>query len=103
MDSSTTNTAKSSAANFLVEGLHEVGIDYVFSHLGTDGAPIIEALAGRKQRGQPMPKIIVCPHENTAAHMAGGYALAPGRGQGVLVHVDAGTANTVNAMHNMFR
>ncbi len=35
--------------------------------------------------------------------MAGGYALATGRGQGVLVHVDVGTANTTNAMHNLFR
>src|SRR5262249_25577452 len=48
-------------------------------------------------------KVIVCPHENTAAHMAGGYALATGRGQGVLVHVDVGTANTSNAMHNLYR
>jgi acetolactate synthase-1/2/3 large subunit len=35
--------------------------------------------------------------------MAGGYALATGRGQGVLVHVDVGTANTTNAMHNLYR
>ena len=26
-----------------------------------------------------------------------------GRGQGVLVHVDVGTANTANAMHNVYR
>ena len=35
--------------------------------------------------------------------MAGGYALVTGRGQGVLVHVDVGTANTANAMHNLYR
>ena len=35
--------------------------------------------------------------------MAAGYALVTGRGQGVLVHVDVGTANTANAMHNLFR
>ena len=50
-----------------------------------------------------VPTIIVCPHENTAAHMAGGYAMMTGRGQGVLVHVDVGTANTANAMHNLYR
>ena len=71
--------------------------------MGTDHAPIIEALAGRARRGQPVPKVIHCPHENTAAHMAGGYAMATGRGQGVLVHVDVGTANTSNAMHNLYR
>src|SRR5438552_7631218 len=98
-----TNTASYSAANYLIEGLHEVGIEFLFSNMGTDHAPIIEALAGRKRRGQPVPKVILCPHENTAAHMAGGYALVSGRGQGVLVHVDVGTANTSTAMHNLFR
>jgi len=97
------NIATYSAANYLIEGLNEVGIDYLFSNMGTDHAPIIEALAGRKRRGQPTPTIIVCPHENTAAHMAGGYAMVSGRGQGVLVHVDVGTANTANAMHNLYR
>ena len=38
--------------------------------------------------------MIRVPHENTAAHMAGGFAFMTGRGQGVLVHVDVGTANT---------
>src|SRR6266542_842836 len=79
------NTASYSAANYLLEGLQEAGIDYLFSNMGTDHAPIIEALAGRKKRNQTLPKVIVCPHENTAAHMAGGYALATGRGQGILV------------------
>src|SRR2546421_487942 len=97
------NTASNSAANYLLEGLHEVGIDYLFCNMGTDHAPIIEAMSGRRKRGQSQPKVIVCPHENTAAHMAGGYALATGRGQGVLVHVDVGTANTTNAMHNLYR
>ncbi|MCC6890484.1 MAG: thiamine pyrophosphate-requiring protein [Hyphomicrobiales bacterium] len=97
------NVSSYSAANYFIEGLNEVGIDYLFSNMGTDHAPIIEALAGRKRRGQPSPTIIVCPHENTAAHMAGGYALITGRGQGVLVHVDVGTANTANAMHNLYR
>jgi acetolactate synthase-1/2/3 large subunit len=98
-----TNVASYSAANYFIEGLNEVGIDYLFSNMGTDHAPIIEAFAGRKRRGQKSPTIIVCPHENTAAHMAGGYAMVTGRGQGVLVHVDVGTANTANAMHNLYR
>jgi acetolactate synthase-1/2/3 large subunit len=97
------NTASYSAANFLLEALQDVGIEYLFCNMGTDHAPIIEAMAGRQRRGQAMPKVILCPHENTAAHMAGGYALMTGRGQGVLVHVDVGTANTSTAMHNLFR
>src|SRR5262245_62526777 len=100
---STSNTQTHSAAYFLLEGLNEIGIDYLFCNFGTDHAPIIEELANRKQRGEPVPKTIRCAHENTAAHMAAGYALMTGRGQGVLVHVDVGTANTANAMHNLFR
>ena len=92
-----------STAYYLLEGLNEIGIDYLFCNFGTDHAPIIEEMAHRRKRGEPLPKIVRCPHENTAAHMAGGYALVTGRGQGVLVHVDVGTANTATPMHNMFR
>jgi acetolactate synthase-1/2/3 large subunit len=35
--------------------------------------------------------------------MAGGYAIMTGRGQAVLVHVDAGTANAAMALHNLCR
>jgi acetolactate synthase-1/2/3 large subunit len=35
--------------------------------------------------------------------MAGGYAVATGRGQAVLVHVDAGTANAAMGLHNLCR
>ena len=47
--------------------------------------------------------MVLCPHENVAIHMAAGYAAVTGRGQGVLVHVDAGTANAAMGMHNLFR
>jgi acetolactate synthase-1/2/3 large subunit len=98
-----TNVSDFSTAYYLLEGLNEIGIDYLFCNFGTDHAPIIEEMAHRARRGEPVPKVVRCPHENTAAHMAAGYALVTGRGQGVLVHVDVGTANTATAMHNMFR
>jgi acetolactate synthase I/II/III large subunit len=98
-----TNVADFSSAYYLLEGLDEIGINYLFCNLGTDHAPIIEEIAHRRKRGDKMPKIVRCPHENTAAHMAGGYALVTGRGQAVLVHVDVGTANAANAMHNLYR
>jgi acetolactate synthase I/II/III large subunit len=98
-----TNVSEYSTANYLLEGLTEIGVDYLFSNFGTDHAPLIEAMAHRRRRGEATPKVVRCPHENTAAHMAGGYALVTGRGQGVLVHVDVGTANSANAMHNLYR
>ena len=98
-----TNTPTFSTAYFFLEGLSELGIEYLFCNFGTDHAPIIEEIAHRRKRGDALPTIITCPHENTAAHMAAGYAFVTGRGQGVLVHVDVGTANTATAMHNIFR
>ncbi len=97
------NVSNFSSAYYLLEGLKEIGIDYLFCNLGTDHAPIIEEMAHRRKRGEALPDVVRCPHENTAAHMAGGYALVTGRGQGVLVHVDVGTANAANAMHNLYR
>src|SRR5262245_36866025 len=98
-----TNSPTYSTAYFFLEGISELGIEYLFCNFGTDHAPIIEEIAHRRKRGDALPTIITCPHENTAAHMAAGYAFVTGRGQGVLVHVDVGTANTATAMHNMFR
>jgi acetolactate synthase-1/2/3 large subunit len=98
-----TNSPSYSTAYFFLEGLTELGIEYLFCNFGTDHAPIIEEIAHRRKRGDALPTIIRCPHENTAAHMAAGYAFVTGRAQGVLVHVDVGTANTATAMHNIFR
>lgn len=98
-----TNAPEFASAYYFLEGLTELGVEYLFCNFGTDHAPIIEEMAHRKKLGEPVPGVLHCPHENTAAHMAEGYAFVTGRGQGVLVHVDVGTANTANAMHNAYR
>jgi acetolactate synthase-1/2/3 large subunit len=98
-----TNEARHSAAHYFLEGLNELGLDYLFCNFGTDHAPLIEAMAAFRRAGRDMPKTILCPHENTAVHMAAGYAIATARGQGVMVHVDAGTANSAMALHNLCR
>ena len=97
------NEARHSAAHYFLEGLNEIGFDYLFCNFGTDHAPLIEAMAAFKRTGRRSPTTILCPHENTAVHMAAGYAIATGRGQGVMVHVDAGTANSAMALHNLCR
>ncbi len=97
------NEARRSAAHYFLEGLTEIGCDYLFCNFGTDHAPIIEAMASFQRDGRKAPQTVICPHEITAAHMAAGYALATGRGQGVMVHVDAGTANSAMALHNICR
>lgn len=95
--------ASHSTAHYFLEGLADLGVEYLFSNLGTDHVSLIEELARWDAEGRAHPKVILCPHENVAIHMAGGYAALTGRGQVVLVHVDAGTANASMGMHNLFR
>ncbi|GAB3763079.1 thiamine pyrophosphate-requiring protein [Ramlibacter monticola] len=95
--------ARTTAAHHFLAGLAEAGLEYLFCNLGTDHVSLIEAMAQFAREGRRHPEVVLCPHENVAIHMAGGYAAVTGRGQGVLVHVDAGTANAAMGMHNLFR
>src|SRR4051794_30640660 len=95
--------SRHSAAHYFLEGLVDLGIDYIFANLGTDHVSLIEEIAHWDSKGRKHPEMILCPHEIVAVHMAGGYALATGRGQAVFVHVDAGTANACMAIQNLFR
>jgi acetolactate synthase-1/2/3 large subunit len=92
-----------STAHYFLEGLVDLGVDYIFANLGTDHVSLIEEMARWDKEGRRHPEMILCPHEVVAVHMAGGYALATGRAQAVLVHVDAGTANACMAIQNLFR
>jgi acetolactate synthase I/II/III large subunit len=95
--------ARHSTAHYFLEALVDLGVDYIFANLGTDHVSLIEEIARWDKNGRRHPDVILCPHEVVAVHMAGGYALATGRCQAVLVHVDAGTANACMAIQNLFR
>ena len=95
--------SRHSTAHHFLEGLVDLGVEYIFANLGTDHVSLIEEMARWDSEGLKHPEMILCPHEVVAVHMAGGYALATGRGQAVLVHVDAGTANACMAIQNLFR
>ena len=103
MTDSTTPAPRHTTARYFLEGLQEAGIRYLFSNLGTDHVTLIDEMARLQAEGQAMPEVVLCPHENVAIHMAGGYAAVTGQGQGVMVHVDAGTANAAMGMHNLLR
>lgn len=95
--------SRHTTAHYFLEGLVDLGVDYIFANLGTDHVSLIEEMARWDKEGRQYPQMILCPHEVVAVHMAGGYALATGKGQAVLVHVDAGTANACMAIQNLFR
>ncbi len=90
-------TATSAAKSLLLQ-LKVAGIDYLFVNGGSDFPPIVEAFAGSEADGSDVPRPIVVSHENPAVAMAHGVYLATGRMQAVMVHVNVGTANTMNAL-----
>jgi acetolactate synthase-1/2/3 large subunit len=87
-----------SAAELFLHQLGACGVDYFFANGGTDFPPIVEAFARAARGNQPVPRPMVIPHENAAVAMAHGCYLVSGRPQAVMVHVNVGTANTINAM-----
>jgi len=95
--------SRHSTAHHFLQGLVDLGVEFIFANLGTDHVSLIETLARWDREGRKHPEMILCPHEVVAVHMAAGYALMTGRAQAVLVHVDAGTANACMAIQNLFR
>ena len=75
----------------------------ILAHRCHGNPRLIEEMARWDKEGRKFPATILCPHENTAMHMAAGYAMVTGKGQAVMVHVDAGTSNTAMGMHNARR
>jgi len=100
-----TNTVQAPAttARRLLEEAGRLGVDYIFTNLGSDHPAFIEAFAHIDVHGGKMPQIIVCPHEMTALSAAHGYAMRTRRPQMVLVHVDVGTQNLGCSIHNAAR
>ena len=91
------------AARRLLEEAARLGIDCIFTNLGSDHPAFIEAFADLDAAGAAMPRIVICPHEMTALSAAHGYAMRTRRAQMVLVHVDVGTQNLGGSIHNAAR
>jgi len=91
------------AAEGFLRALADHGADYFFCNPGTDFPPIVEAFARAKKTNAKVPAPIVVPHENLAVAMAHGAYLMNGRPQAVMVHVNVGTANTINNLTNLSR
>jgi len=86
----------------ILEALHEAGMEYVFANLGSDHSAFLETLAEASAAGrrEHFPALITCPDEMVALSAAHGFALASGRPQAVLVHVECGTQQLGGAIHN---
>ena len=91
------------AAEAFLRALADHNINYFFCNPGTDFPPIVEAFARAAKTNAKVPKPIVVPHENLAVAMAHGAYLMNGHPQAVMVHVNVGTANTLNNLANLSR
>ena len=91
------------AAEAFLRALADHGVDYFFANPGTDFPPIVEAFGRAKKTNAKVPKPVLVPHENLAVAMAHGAYLMTGRPQAVMVHVNVGTANTINNLTNLSR
>ncbi|MES2511513.1 MAG: thiamine pyrophosphate-requiring protein [Pseudomonadota bacterium] len=94
------------AALVMLRRLKAHGVDYFFCNPGTDFPAIVEAFSMAEadpEIAKAVPRPIVVPHENAAVAMAHGVYLMTGKPQAVMVHVNVGTANTVNGAANADR
>jgi acetolactate synthase-1/2/3 large subunit len=91
------------AADVLLASLKQHGIAHFFANPGTDFPAIVEGFARARETGAKVPRSVLVPHENLAVAMAHGAYLATGAPQAVMVHVNVGTANTVNMLANASR
>ncbi len=91
------------AAEGFLRALADHGIDYFFCNPGTDFPPIVEAFSRAKKTNAKVPRPVLVPHENLAVAMAHGAYLMNGKPQAVMVHVNVGTANTINNVTNLSR
>jgi acetolactate synthase-1/2/3 large subunit len=96
-------TAPAIAGDVLLASLQRHGIPHLFVNPGTDFPPIVEGLARARESGAEVPRAVLVPHENLAMAMAHGAWLVTGAPQAVMVHVNVGTANTVNMLADASR
>jgi acetolactate synthase-1/2/3 large subunit len=91
------------AAEAFLRALADHGTDYFFANPGTDFPPIVEAFSRAKKTNAKVPQPVLVLHENLAVAMAHGAYLMNGHPQAVMVHVNVGTANTINNVTNLAR
>jgi len=94
---------QATAADVILAALRRHDIDHFFANPGTDFPPIIEGFARAKLSGAELPRPVLVPHENLAVGMAHGAYVLTGRPQAIMVHVNVGTANSLNLLANAAR
>jgi acetolactate synthase-1/2/3 large subunit len=91
-------------AEVILELLRTNGIDCVFASPIATMAPLWEALAARRERGEPeTPRYFHCRHEMLAVSAASGYYKATGRAQAVFLPTGFGVLHGTMALRTAFQ
>ena len=89
----------SNGAEVILELLRTNGTDCVFASPIATMAPLWEALAARRERGEPeVPRYFHCRHEMLAVSAASGYYKATGRAQAVFLPTGLGVLHGAMAL-----
>lgn len=91
-------TSPISGAEALVQGLIAAGITHAFGIPGASVIPLYDALFRHRDAIQ----FTLCRHEQSATHMADGYARASGRPAAVVVSSGPGATNTITGIMTAF-
>jgi len=83
---------KKTAAEAIIDAIHQHGVEYIFGLPGGAAIPIFDALVD-----SPM-KLVLTRHEQGATHMADGYARSTGKPAVVLVTSGPGATNTITGI-----
>lgn len=81
-------------AQAMIRCLENEGVEYIFGYSGGAAIPIFDAIVTTRTK----IRLILCRHEQGAAHMADGYARATGRPGVVLVTSGPGATNTITGV-----
>lgn len=89
-----------SVSEFFLRRVMAHGTEAIYLNSGTDTPALQEAWARLSAMGEPVPRLVLCPHEAVAITAAQGHYLSCGKPQVAFVHVDVGTANATGALND---
>ncbi|HVA23192.1 MAG TPA: thiamine pyrophosphate-binding protein [Chloroflexota bacterium] len=87
------------AGEAILQVLRDCGVEDIFSSPGSDWPAIWEALARRREEGNPLPRFVNCRHEELAVAMAAGYYRASGKLPAVVLHTGVGVLHGAMPIH----
>ena len=90
-------TQTSCGADFMVDVLQSLGIEYLAMNCASSFRGLHEAVLNH---GGNRPETLTCPHEEIAVHIAQGYAKMEGKPMAVACHGVVGLQHACMAMYN---